>query len=164
MVVLFPLRLRLTEIGDTDLMNASYAELSKGVLSLSDTSDDSDISPINPVLPTPTTTPKRTTVDVQKAQVATSFVLKNNAASSLIELQKQHLKLEVFQLVEKQHDELEDKLFKMKEELLRLEVRLLGTSNNESQLLSFQQKQSFLKMKINKGNKKIKELEIEINK
>ena len=67
-------------------------------------------------------------------------------------------------MVEKQHDELEDKLFEMKEELLLLEVRLLGTSNNESQLLSFQQKKSFLKMKINKGNKKLKELEIEINK
>ena len=88
--------LRLNKIGDTDLMNASYAELRKGVLSLSDTStDDLDISSINPVPPTPTTTPRRRTVDTQKQQVTTLSVSKNNAASELIELQKQHLKLEL---------------------------------------------------------------------
>ena len=111
---LYFFHLRLIEIGDTDLMNASYAELPIGVLSLSATSpDDSDISPMITVPDTPTTTKRRTTVDTQKQQVATSLVAKNNAASDLIKLQKQHLKLELLQMVEKQHEELEDKLFEM---------------------------------------------------
>ena len=144
-------------------MNASYAELSKDVYLLSDTSsDDPDIPSNIPVVTTSTTaTPRK--VDLQKEKVATLLVEKNTAAFSLIKLQKEHLTMEVSQMLDKHHEELEDKLFEMKEKLHELEVRLLCISNIQSQVLSFQQQQSHLMMKITRGNEKLNELEIKIN-
>ena len=127
---LYYLHLQLSAIGDTDLMNASYAKLGKDVFSLSDTSsNDPDIDSDIPVAKT---TPTPTKVDVQKEKVATALVAKNNAATSLIELQKQHLALEVSQMLDNHHKELEDKMFKMKEELHQLDVGLLCNSNSQS--------------------------------
>ena len=50
---------------------------------------------------TTTTTPTPTKVDVQKGRVASSLVEKNTAASSLIKLQKEHLAMEVYQMLDK---------------------------------------------------------------
>ena len=157
---LYYLHLRLSAIGDTDLMNALYAQLGEDVFSLSETSTkypDIDLD-----IPLATTTPTPTKVDVQKEQVATALVTKNNAASSLIELQKQHVVLELSQMLDKQLEELEDKLFKMEEELHQLTVQLLST-NGEAQKQSLQRRQSYLKKKLARGNKKLNELEIKIN-
>mmetsp|Transcript_27712 Transcript_27712/g.31478 ORF Transcript_27712/g.31478 Transcript_27712/m.31478 type:complete len:133 (-) Transcript_27712:192-590(-) len=99
---LYFLHLRLSVIGDTALMNALYAELSKDVFLLSDTSsDDPDIDSDIPVVTT-TTTPTPKKVDVQKEKVATAMEEKNKAASSLIKLKKEHLALEVSQILDKQ--------------------------------------------------------------
>ena len=96
-------------------MNASYAELSKDVYSLSDTlSKDPDIS-FDITVVTTTTTPTPTKVDLQKKKITALLVEMNTAASSLIELQKEHLAQEVSQMLDKHYEELEDKLFKMKE-------------------------------------------------
>ena len=123
---LYFFHLRLTEIDDTDMMNAT-------------SSDDPDIpSDIPVVTTTTTTTPTPTKVDVQKEKAATSLVEKNTAASSLIKLQKEYLTMKVSQMLAKHYEELEGKLFKMKEELHQLEVRLLCTSNSQSQVFPFQ--------------------------
>lgn len=55
----------------------------------------------------------------------------------------------------KHQEGMDDKLFQMKEELHQLAVRLLCTNNSQAQVLSFQQKQWYLTMKLNRGNNKI---------
>ena len=71
--------------------------------------------------------------------------------------------MEVSQMLDKHHEELEDKVFEMEEELHQLKVKLVCISNSQSQVLPFQRRQSYLLKKINRGNKKLKELEIKIN-
>ena len=97
---LYYLHLRLSAIGDTDLMNASYAELSEDVFSLSETSTEDPIIELDTQEATTTKTP--TKVEVQKEQVAIALVAKNNAAASLIELQKEQVALELSQMLDKQ--------------------------------------------------------------
>lgn len=58
-------------MGDTDLLNASYAELAKNVFALS-SGESLPVSNISMV--TSTSTPKQTKLEEQKETVAASFV------------------------------------------------------------------------------------------
>ena len=156
---LYFLQLRLNEMGDTDLLNASYAELAKDVFAVS----SGELSPISNIsIVTSTSTSKTTKLEEQKEKVAASFVAKNKHASSLILLQKQQLALEVSQMLDKRFEELDEQMFDMKEELQILEVRLVCAGNSESTNLTLQRRKFYLVNKLNRGTKKLMELEIKM--
>ena len=157
---LYFLQLRLNKMGDTDLLNASYAELAKDVFALS-SGESSPVSNISMV--TSTSTSKTTKLEEQKEKVAASFVAKNKHASSLILLQKQQLAMEVTQMLDKRFEELDEQMFDMKEELQTLEVRLVCAGNSQSTNLTLQRRKLYLVNKLNRGTKKLMELGIKMN-
>ena len=66
------------------------------------------------------------------------LVAKNEDTSSLIKLQKEHFALDVSQMLNKYHQELENTIFDMKEELQALDIRLVCAGSNQSIILSLQ--------------------------
>ena len=62
-------------------------------------------------------TTRLTKLEEQKEKVAESLVAKNKDDLSLIQLQKQLLAMEITQILDKRYEELDNKMFDMKEEL-----------------------------------------------
>ena len=146
-------------MGDTDLLNATYAELGKDVFAISGQS--SPVSKMSGM--TSASTPKPTKLEEQKEKVAASWVTRNEVASSLIKVQTQQVAMEVTQMIEKHYEELEDKLFLMKEELRTLEVGIVNAGTSQSATLTLQRRKSYVKKKLERGTRKLSELEIKMN-